>query len=660
MKPSLLLIACLAVSFAAEDEPAVRHRLPSLNSAFPQGAMRGVTLKLDVQGQYLDRTEHVIFHEAGIRGRVLRSEPTRMEIEVNVAADAAWGPHYFRTVSPRGASNVLLFRVGDQPHLTEAEPNSTLETAQRVAIPATINGRLSADGDFDFFRFHAEAGSTWIFDVRAARNGNGLDAGLALLDERGRRLEFCEDYFIWDPFFAHTFRASGDYTAVIQPSSARNDPNFAYQLDIRTAPHLETASPIALAPGRASEVTLFGSGLLDKTARLEFDAPGFGGEILQARGSTATVTIRVPEGAAAGPRHVVLVSAGGRSSPVAFLVDGTPAYTGGDLIRPPLSITGIARYRQPERFSFEAEAGQQLVFEARAQRFGSPVDSVLRILDAKGKMIANNDDATFAGVQFNKDSRLVHKFAEAGRYQVEMRNLYSVTGENFPYQLHVGPPQPAVELMLATDQPYLYPGESGKLKVTVTRKDGFDGEVPLVVAGLPDGVSAAAAVIPGDKNDIEIALKAEGARPGAYGVVTVTSTKAPAPAWRSARIGSGGGEGATSGRIGQAVLAVVEKPKFSLEAQINTVTMARGGKGELPLQIRRAKDFQGEIRFTAENLPAGARIEPIVAGPGESNVTIRFISDPQAPASRSSRVVLRGSDSEGHTQDAPRISVVVD
>lgn len=639
----------------------MRHRLPALSTAYPQGSGRGVTLQVEVLGQYLDRATAVVFQDGGIRGRVLGSEPTRLDLEFAVAADAGWGAHYFRVISPRGASNVLLFRVGDQPHVAEAEPNSTLEQAQRIAVPATVNGRLPVDGDFDFFRFQAAAGETWIFDVRAARNGNGLDAGLALLDSRGRRLEFCEDFFIWDPFFTHTFRSSGEYVAVIQPTHARNDPGFAYQLDIRRAPHLTTMAPIAIPPGRAGEVTLFGAGLVDRSARLEFDAPGFSGELRDARGSSATAWISVPETAAAGPREVVVVGAGGRSNPAMFLVEAASPHGGGEQLQPPSSITGVARYRQPERFTFRAEASQQLVFEVRAQRFGSPVDAVLRLLDAKGKQLAVNDDAAFQGVQFNKDSRILYKFVEAGRYQVEIRNLVSVTGEGFPYQLLVGPPRPAVELMLATDQPYLYPGEAGKLKVTVSRQDGFEGDVPLVLAGLPAGVSAGTAVVvPAGKNEADIPLKAEGARPGAFGVVTVTSPQAAAPAWRSVRIAGGGGEGATSARLDQALLAVVEKPRFSLEAQLNGVNLVRGGMAELPLQIRRDKDFHGEIRFLAENLPAGARLEPAVAGPGDTSVTIRFKADATAPRGRSSRVVLRGSDAEGHTQDAPRISVLVD
>ncbi len=652
----MIPLLCVTVLAASDPPPKVRHRLPSLSSVFPQGTTPGAKLRVEVLGEYLDRAGRVVFLDPAIQGKVLSGTYTRLDLELEVSPEAPFGPHYFRVVSPRGASNVLLFRIGDQPHRLEQEPNSTLEQAQDVSVPVTINGRLPADGDFDFFCFRTEAGRTWVFDLRSARNGNGLDAALILLDSEGRKLEHSEDVFIWDPFFTHTFTAAGRYCAVVQPTHARNDPNFAYQLDIRTAPHLETVSPLALTPGSETEATLFGAGLAGEQARLWFDAPGFRGEVLELRGATARVKVRTPADAPPGVRELVLVTEGGRSDPAKFLVDPTPPYRGG-VVRPPASITGVARYRQPERFEFEAEAGQTLVFEVRAQRFGSPVDSVLRILDEKGKELAANDDAAFAGVQFNKDSRIRRTFPQAGRYTVEMRNLVNVTGENYPYQLLVKPPEPGFELMLATDQPYVYPGESSTWKVTVDRQDGFNAAIPVTVSGLPAGVSAEPAEIPAGKNETEIRLRAEGAAPGVVAPVEVRA--GGHAAWRSVRIAGGGGEGAAFARVRTAALAVAEKPAFGLEATLNTVNLVRGGAAELPVQIQRAAAFHGEIRFSVENLPAGVALEEAVAAPDAASVTLRLRAAPDAPKGRASRVAVLGT-SQGQVQEAPRITVQVD
>lgn len=648
----MLLFLFVAATALAADAPL--HRLPTLSAVYPQGARPGTTTRVEVLGQHLDRVSAVHFAHPSLRARIIAVENTRLELDVAADADAPVRSHYLRAISPRGASNIALFRIGDQPHHTESEPNSTLDSAEKVAVPVTINARLNADGDFDFFRFHAARGETLIFDLRSARNGSGLDASMVLVDRDNRRLEYDEDTFIWDPFFSYTFREEGDYIIAVQPTHARNDPGFNYQLDIRRAPHVQTLHPISLRPGNETEVTLFGSGLGDPNAKLRFDEPGMEGSILQARGSSAVAKIRV------GPRiregaHTLHVISGGLSNPVPFQVDATPVYPGSGPLRFPMSITGTAKYRQPERFTFRAEAGQTLTFETRAWRLGSPVDSTLRILDAKGKAIASNDDVAIPGVNFSKDSRVSHLFKEAGDYTLEVRNLWQVTGENFPYQLVAAEAKPAYELQLGTDQPYVYPGESTKIQVSAVRRDGHKGAIPLSIDGLPAGFTAKPAMIAEGSNDagIEVSVPAD-AKPGTHARIEV---KGGQLAWRQVRISSGGGEGATFANVDHAYLTVAEKPLFSLECAATAVNLVRGGTAELKVMIRRRDGFTEPVQLRALNLPAGVTIEAPPAGSGLG--TMRLRAAPDARLGRAARVAVTG-EGGGQMQEAPKISVLVD
>jgi hypothetical protein len=662
--PALLLLFA-AWAFPAEVEiHELPHRLPRLISVFPQGARPGTRLSVEILGEFLDRASSVMFLDGSVSGKVVDVHPTSLTLEFSVSDGATYGPHYFRVLSPRGASNVLLFRIGDLPHITEQEPNSTFAEANSVEPPVTINGRLNLDGDFDFYRFRAEAGQTWIFDLRAARNGNGLDAALILLDEQAREITRNEDYFIWDPFIEYKFERSGTYTVVVQPTHTQLDPNFTYQLDIRNAPHIETVSPISTPPGTSLEVSLYGAGLLDKSARLVFTrdgaAPaGFSGRILEARDSSALIHIDVPGNARAGAYELALVTPTGRSDTAMFLIDPTPVYKGTDTIQPPVSITGTAHYRDAERFRFDAKKGQALVFEVRAHRFGSPVDSVLRILDEKGKQLAMNDDGDFPGVADNKDSRIFHTFAADGRYQVEMRNLVRVTGENFPYQLLVYPPTPHANIMLAGDQPYVDADGSGVIKVAAERLFGFDEPLELSVAGLPEGVSAEPAVIPPGKTDASIPLHARGANPGVYSNVQVFAKGMEEPAWRSVKISGGEGEGQTFARVDRATLVVSERPLFALEAEVTRVNLVRGGNVDIPVQIQRAKDFAADIHFQVEGLPPGVTAEPLIVHDGLSNVKIRLTASSSAATGRTKEIAVIGT-AAGHVEEAPIISVQVD
>lgn len=660
---SAALLLFPAVLFATEPAKEIKPRLPALASVFPQGAERGATLRVSILGEHLAGAQAVLFLDRAVRGRVISSDYTTASLEFSVDAQAPLGPHYFRLVSPRGASNILLFRVGDQPHIEEKESNSTFDQAQEVSPPVTINGRLNVDGDFDFFKFRVEKGQSWIFDLRAARNGNGLDPALILLDGHGRKLEHSEDVFIWDPFIYYTFPEPGVYYAVVQPTSIRNDPTFAYQLDIRTAPHLETISPISMqpgaTPGATTEATIYGDGLRGE-GTLWFSEPGFTGEVLDMRGSTARVKLHCPLNATDGPVQLAIKTAGGQSNPATFLIDRTPPYTGGATVLPPVSITSTARYRQPERYSFDVTAGQTLVFEVRAQRFGSPVDSILRILDDKGKQIAVNDDYNkFPGVQFNKDSFISHTFKDAGRYQVEIRNLWKTTGEDFPYQLLILPPKPEVELMLGSDNPYIYPGADGKLKVTVARKDGHKAPITLQVTGLPAGVTAEPTEIRAGKEEAEIRLTAGDVKPGIYGEIQIQAEGARA-AWRSDRIASGGGEGATFATVHQATLAVIERPLFSLEALASNLNLARGASAEFQVAIQGAEGFEEPIEFEVINLPSGVVFQKAIAGPGDDRVKIQLTAAKDAQPGRFSRVVIVGHAQGGQVQEAPKIGIVVD
>ncbi len=654
-----LLLLCAALAPAAETgEEKVVHRLPAAASVFPQGAQPGAKLEAEILGEYLDRAEAIVPFDKDLTAEILDSSPTRLRIQISVSDRAAFGPHYFRVVTPRGASGPLLFRVGDRKRALDTEPNTTLGQAQRVELPVTIDGRLNVDGDFDFYRFEAKAGQTWTFDLRAARNGNGLDAALVLLTAAGVKLAHNEDHFVWDPFFTHTFSETGEYIAVVQPTHRSNDPNFAYELDVRQVPQLQTIAPLSFRPGATAEATIHGAGFGGTNPSLV--APhGITGEITALKDAAVSLRLNVPATAPGGMHELTLISAGGRSNPVRFFVDSTPVWSGTGALHPPVAVTGIIRYRAPERFAFHAAKDQTLVFEVRSNRFGAPTDPLIRILDAKGKAIASNDDFTFAVADFyNKDPRLMHTFQQEGEYTLELRNLVNTAGENFPYQLRVTPPVPHFELAMTTERPYVYPGKDSKWKVTAARRDGHKDAIPVTVAGLPEGITAEPVTIEPGRNEVDVILKADAAaKPGAASAVTISS--GAVQAWRPVRISSGGGEGATFARTDTALVTVAEKPSFSLEASVSSVNLPRGGMATIPVVIRREPGFTAAIRFRLENLPPGITMEPATAPPGAAQIELRVRAAAEMTEGRVPRVAILGIAGREH-QEAPKIGIQVD
>ncbi len=649
---SLYLLTLLPVLPAADS---VVHRTPVAASVFPQSARPGHSFQAEILGEHLDRASSLLVPNQAFSATISAHSPTRLQINVQVPPNAPFGVHPLYVISPRGASNPVLLRINDLPHTLESEPNSLLEEAQPVSTPATILGRLNTDRDFDFFRFHAAKNDHWLFDLRAARNGNGLDAALILLDASGRKLAHSEERFIWDPFLDFQFPADGDYIVIVQPTHRNNDPNFAYTLDIRQSPHIDTVSPLALPPGR-HQITLYGAGFRAPDAKLEFTHPALSGRLLKVNGATAVAEITVPD--APGTHSVTLLTPSGRSNPARFLIENLPVATGPTL-PVPAQVTAMARYRDPHKFTFEAKAGDHLTFEVRSQRFGADADLTMRLLDSSGKQIAINDDFAFAGSEFyTQDPRLSHKFTAAGFYTLELRNTVAVPNEGTPFQLTVTPATPSITPQLADERPYLYPGQTKKWKVSVQRLDGHNAEIPVTLEGLPAHITARPAVIPAGKNDTEIELTAApDAPPAAAARVTVKA--AGLPAWRTVRVSSGGGEGATFTRVDFAILTIARKPNFSLEASASAVNVPRGGSAKIPVMIRREPGFLAPIAFQLDNLPSGVTMDPLSVGPDQSNAEITIRAAASAREARAPRVAILGAAS-GELQEAPRISVLVD
>lgn len=77
------------------------------------------------------------------------------------------------------------------------------------------------------------------------------------------------------------------------------------------------------------------------------------------------------------------------------------------------------------------------------------------------------------------------------------------------------PPPPAASftIALSTQKAVIFQGATATVDATVTRNNGFDGDVDLSVTGLPAGVSAAAAHVDKGATTVQITLQADAAAP---------------------------------------------------------------------------------------------------------------------------------------------------
>lgn len=103
------------------------------------------------------------------------------------------------------------------PQTSESEPNNEADTAEQIAVPSIVLGRIHRPeslSDSDCYVFEAVAGQNLVLEINAARNKSPLDSKIEILSEAGQPLLRTQLQAVRDSWF--TFRGkdgdqSGDF-----------------------------------------------------------------------------------------------------------------------------------------------------------------------------------------------------------------------------------------------------------------------------------------------------------------------------------------------------------------------------------------------------------------------------------------------------------------
>ncbi|MBL8174806.1 MAG: hypothetical protein JNK48_09050, partial [Bryobacterales bacterium] len=87
------------------------------------------------------------------------------------------------------AFNEVQLALGDEPEVESAAGNQSVASAQAVTLPVTINGRIGAPREANFFRFRASKGQVVMLEVNARRLDSELDSEVEVLDAKGKPVE---------------------------------------------------------------------------------------------------------------------------------------------------------------------------------------------------------------------------------------------------------------------------------------------------------------------------------------------------------------------------------------------------------------------------------------------------------------------------------------
>ena len=587
--------------------------VPKINSISPEWIQRGTTGDLTIVGENLSGVTAFLFNGASglsatnvpppgapapkisiesSSGGITRSEPAavkddkRLVVRLTAGPDARVGARELRLGAPGGVSNPVGVNVGYLPELAEKEPNNSIEQAQPITFPVSLSGVISAGAQVDYYKFKASKGQDLIFDVDAFRRGSPLDSTLAILDSNGKELVRSEDVNGFDSFIAFAVPADGDYILQIRDFRFQGSGAHKYRINAGELPYVDHIFPFGGQRGKQVEVALSGHNL-EGTTKMSFNI-------------AATSPLGRQEIRANTPK--------GHSNPILFEASDFPDFMesepndSGDKansVAVPVVVNGkIGMAKDVDRYKFKAPADQRIVCEAIASRYGSPLDALLILEDAKGGVLQQNDDTS------GGDARIEFDAKKDTEYVIAIRDLTGRGGENFAYRLAIRPPSAAAEanftLRFSPDAIRVHRGGITRVRCELTRA-GYDGPVRIAFADLPAGIYSEPIVLTGTPSSGLITLSATVAAPlGSFPLkMTGMGMIAGKTITRTA-------EGLLNDKpVRESFLTVVETAPFTIDPITLSQEIEQRRSADFEVMVQRREGWTGEVKLTAEGYASG-------------------------------------------------------
>lgn len=468
---------------------------------------------------------------AEIREKLLKNPPNRQgnpaiaetaTVQVTVAPDAEPGERELRLVTANGLSNPIGFYVGQLPEYTPLAakaPNPEFDRLRqqlgglpqsapaksetRLTLPTVVNGQIMP-GEVDRFRFTALQGQRLVLMARARALipylpdavPGWFQATLVLYDSKGKELQYADSYrFNPDPVLFCEIPRTGDYVIEIKDAIYRGREDFVYRLSVGELPFVTSLFPLGAQSGRPTTVELRGWNLAESGLTPDTDVPGI--RWLSAHKDKLVSNVM--------PFAVDALAECREQEP-------NNQTNQAQAVTLPMIVNG--RIDPPgdwDVFRFEGRAGSELVAEVQARRLNSPLDSVLRLTDAAGTVVALNDDGEDKSdglATHHADSMIRISLPQTGTYYLYLGDTQQKGGPEYAYRLRLSPPQPDFALRVVPSSLTVRPGATIPFTVYALRKDGFSNEIALAFKDAPRGFALSGALVPANQDRVRLTLTA--------------------------------------------------------------------------------------------------------------------------------------------------------
>ncbi|MFN0105482.1 MAG: hypothetical protein ACKV2U_25770 [Bryobacteraceae bacterium] len=488
---------------------------PHIDRLSPLGGQAGTTTTIELVGKDLLGVTTIRFDTRDLTWlETTNQSATSIQGKIQIAANAALGPHRLQILTKNGPSNTRLFNVNQFPGVAEVEPNDRSPIAQRIVLrPQVLHGYMKGLVDVDYYTWDARAGERWLFDLQSIERGGFLECSLTLYDEAGNEIAFSEDQdeYLETPRLTYTFLTNGKYTAKVDqyrgPQGVSCDSNCGYQLQISQLPVIFSTNPLGGASGSKLVLQITGESLKDtrevyltpirgaEYSRLTFpfsiplNTPEpqnirIIGRPLAKTNGQIHAEFQIPPTASTGLWKLWAVTPHGIAEGISIEINRPEAKT----IDGQLAQAGAAN-----SYPIELEAGRPIHAWTLAAQLGLPsIDTVIELFDSNGNLLAEHDDlmsgqGTVIG---NPDSNLYYTPKISGPAKLVVRDRTGRGGPSYVYRLHINEDTPHFQLLTEPEEFTVAQGSEADLEVLLIRQPGFDGAVEVWAENLPPGATA--------------------------------------------------------------------------------------------------------------------------------------------------------------------------
>jgi hypothetical protein len=649
---AILALACAGAALAAsttESPTGSRTTPPTINSVSPRGIPRGATTELVVEGLNLAGTTAVFFSEPGVTARILRIKelpdgpdvrlgsnggistvdvgplPPRNEVtlELDISAEAEIGPVDFRLQTPLGTSPAGRFLL--EPYYGESndrEPNDTPEEAVEVFTPAILVGAISKPGDVDYYKVTVKAGDQLVFDNGAAMLGSALQPVISIY---GADQTLVQQYGLEGgrsaQWFAHRFDQAGAYYVKIADYEEGGGGGHFYRIKVGKFPLALTAYPLGVRQGETAQIALTGFNL----GAAKFAVPG-----TPTPGQEDTILLRPKVGAAKSFNRVKLAVG---SEPEAESSGRNLSLAAAQPIAAPVTVNGKLLAAEND-FRFKARKGEKLVLEVNANRLGSPLDSMLEILDPQGHPVER------ATIRCELATSVTLNDPSSGGSGIR---ILSWTGMAVGDTLMVGSELVKIAAMpRGPDDDIRFDSFEGqRLGLLDTTPEAHSIDTPVYkVAIHPPGKTFVGNGLP----LIHLPYRNDDGGPG-YGKDSRLRFTAPADGDYIVRLRDV--RGLKGEDYAYRLTLRAPAPDFRLSVNPDHPNVPVGGRIPVTVSALRLDDFDGPIDVAIDSLPAGLSATHGVIEPGQVSTTLLLSADDNARIERAVPLQVTGKAKDG-------------